>query len=263
MQGENTVYPPPEGELQLPNIIVNRHLLFLRSKASSSGNVKPPMADDLLALYTPEQLRAHFVSLGLGHRNISFQPKSFNPKAKERDPDPVLKEGKLLINVFNRAVRSCFYTIQKHCEGKIPVGEVSEEVIVQAKECILRYERAMYDHQFHQAFNTVDRYIRVLSKFWAKNSKSYSPQEQPEEFRQFLIDAFHMLRVSTVLLHPIAPKGTEKILQQLNLDDRFWKWDYIFETLYFFMADPNLHQPKELPPRTDFFRSKKYEVQNS
>jgi methionyl-tRNA synthetase len=258
MQGQEPVYPPPSGAFTLPNIIVNRHLLFLNSKASSSGSIKPPMANDLLSLYTPEQLRAHFISLGLGYKNISFKPKSLNPKANERDPDPVLKEGKLFTNVYNRVARSCFYTIQKHCEGKIPVGNVSEEILEETKQSILSYERAMHAHQFHQAFNHADSYIRLFSKFWAKNSKSYNSQENPVEFNQFLVDAFHMLRISTVLMHPIVPEGTEKIRAQLNLPEKFWSWEHIFETIYFFMDDPTTHQPEELPPRTDFFRALHY-----
>ena len=39
---------PAEGEMQMPTIIANHHILFLDKKASSSGAVKPPMADDLL-----------------------------------------------------------------------------------------------------------------------------------------------------------------------------------------------------------------------
>ena len=259
MQGKEALYPTPEHSFFLPNIIVNRHLLFLHSKASSSGDIKPPMANDLLVLYTPEQLRTHFISLGLGHKNISFQPKSLNPKANERDPDPVLKEGKLLTNVFNRVVRSCFYTIQKHNEGHIPVGIVGESTLEMSQKSILDYEKAMYEHQFHQAFNIADDYIRVFSKFWADKFKQYTPENNPEEFLQFLVDAFHMLRVSTVLMHPIAPQGTEKILEQLQLSPDFWKWEHIFETIYFFMSDPHTHVPLELLPRTDFFRALNYE----
>jgi methionyl-tRNA synthetase len=258
MQGENPIYPPPNGSFSLPNIIVNRHLLFLKSKASSSGNVKPPMADELLSLYTPEQLRAHFISLGLGYKNISFKPKSLNPKANERDPDPVLKEGKLLTNVFNRVARSCFYTIQRHRNGKIPVGVVSEQIREETNRSILSYEKAMHTHQFHQAFNIADSFIRYLSKFWAKSSTNYNSQEHPVAFDQFLVDAFHMLRISTVLMHPIVPLGTEKILTQLNLSGKFWSWDHIFEDIYFFMEDPETHLPKELPPRTDFFQALYY-----
>ena len=37
-------------------------------------------------------------------------------------PDPVLKESALLTNIFNRIARSCFYTAQKHCDGRLPLG---------------------------------------------------------------------------------------------------------------------------------------------
>ena len=48
---ETKTSDPAEGELQMPVIVANHHILFLDKKASSSGAVKPPMADDLLSLY--------------------------------------------------------------------------------------------------------------------------------------------------------------------------------------------------------------------
>ena len=254
LQGEAYRSDPENGELQLPSLVVNRHLLFLNSKASSSGKVKPPMAKELLNHYTSDQLRAHFISLGLGMKNISFRPKAFNPKAGEREPDPVLKEGKLLTNVFNRAVRSCFYTIQKYTDGKIPVGEVSSDILQDSERTIIQYENAMARHIFHQGFNSVDKYIRRMSKFWNRKMKEVSFAENPQAFKQVLIDAFHMLRVATVLMHPIAPNGCEKIRAQLNLGASFWSWEFIFEPIYVLMEDPKTHQPKFLEPRVDFFR---------
>ena len=57
-KGENTI-DPPDGEMQLPILCANNHILFLDKKASSSGAVKPPMAADLLNYYTAEQLLLH------------------------------------------------------------------------------------------------------------------------------------------------------------------------------------------------------------
>ena len=39
---------PEDGEMQLPILVANNHILFLDKKASSSGSIKPPMAADLL-----------------------------------------------------------------------------------------------------------------------------------------------------------------------------------------------------------------------
>lgn len=52
-------------KVHLSHIIANRHLLYMDTKASSSSDIKPPTADELLNYYTKDQLRMHFMSLGL------------------------------------------------------------------------------------------------------------------------------------------------------------------------------------------------------
>lgn len=253
-QGKHPTANPPEGELQLPDLIVNNHLLFLDKKASSSGQIKPPTARELLQYYTSEQLRAHFLGLGLGIRSVGFQPKPFNPKAGEKDSDPVLKEGNLLSNVFNRAVRSCFYTIQKYYDGKIPVGDVSKEILEESHKTILEFERLIYKCDFHLVMNLMDTYIRNINKYWVKSIREAEESNDMELHRQVLINSFHMVRTATVLMHPIAPEGTEMILDYLNLGEKFWNWDNIFEPIYAFMDNPEDHKLKFLEPRVDFFK---------
>lgn len=249
---DNLTIDPAEGQLTLPTLVANNHILFLNKKASSSGAVKPPMAAELFDYYTPEQLRAHFLSLGLGLKSVSFQPKPLNPTANEQDADPVLKEGKLLSNVFNRVARSCFYTAQKYNDGKLPLGEISEEVLKEGKETILKYERYMYRFEFHSVMNLMDTYIRNANKYWAKNI-AIADKENNQELRlQVLRDVFHMVRVAMVLMHPVAPEGTELLLSYLGFDDSFWDWNRIFDTMNEF-ANGNEHTLKFLEPRFDFF----------
>ncbi|MBF0297078.1 MAG: class I tRNA ligase family protein [Oligoflexia bacterium] len=245
---------PADGDLKMPHLIVNYHLLFFDKKASSSGKIVPPMARELLDHYTADQLRTHFFALWLGGRNVAFMPKPFNPNAKEKDADPVLKEGNLLSNVLNKAVRTCFYTTQKYFNGQIPVGEISASIIHNAKKSILDYEEAMFKHEFHQAMTIVDNYSRSINKFWTQNflpGQAISCDNQTQ--RQALIDAFHMVRVAMILLHPIAPNGTEMVREYLNVGEEFWNWERIFDSIFTFMPDPQNHPLKVLEPRIDFF----------
>jgi methionyl-tRNA synthetase len=253
-QGSNPTIHPEEGQVQLPNLIANSHVLFLDKKASSSGKVKPPMAGELLEYYTAEQLRAHFLGLGLGMRSVSFQPKPLNPKANEREGDPALKEGNLLTNVLNRLARSCFYTIQKFYDGKMPVGQVSEEVLKEARETILEYERLMYKYEFHNVMNLMDSYIRNANKYWSAGMKEVKDTDNTELRKQIVVDGFHMLRTSIVLMHPIAPEGTEMVCDYLGFGKEFWDWNRIFDTVYDFMDNPQEHNLKTLEPRVDFFK---------
>ena len=248
-QGEEKKSAPDDGELQLPIIVANHHILFLDKKASSSAEIKPPMADDLLNYYTPEQLRMHWLGLGLGQRSVSFMPKPYNPDAKPDDADPVVKDGLLLSNVYNRIIRTAFYTTQKHLDGIHPDVKPEENFLADAKKAVLEYERYMAKFAFHQCTYVLDGYIRNTSKYMAKSLKPDT--QSKEEIEQVLANLFYMIRITAVLLHPMAPIGTEKLADYLQVDDRIWSWDTIFEPLNFFTGDN--HKLKFLPPRTDFF----------
>ena len=254
-QGAGKLYVHPEkGQLQLPTLVANHHILFLDKKASSSGAVKPPMAADLLDYYTAEQLRAHFLGLALSNKSVSFMPKPMNPNANENEPDPVLAQGNLFTNVLNRLVRSCFYSAQKYYDGKIPYGAVSEEVLKSAEKSILDYERSMYRFELHQISNVLDTYIRQANKYWAKYAAQADKENNEELRRQTLIDCFYMVKVATVLSHPVVPSGCEKTAEYLNVDaDKFFSWDHIFEDIFALEGETADHQIKELKEKEDFF----------
>lgn len=255
LQGkDNLTARPKDEQLTLPTLVANNHILFLNKKASSSGAVKPPMAEELLEYYTAEQLRAHFLGLGLSLKSVSFQPKPFNPTAGEKDADPAEREGKMLSNVFNRVARSCFYTIQKYGESVMPIGEVSEEVKHAADEVILKYEHAMYKFEFHTIMNLMDTYIRDANKYWAKNIKDAEADD--DKRRQVLIDTLHTVKTAMILMHPIAPRGTELLAEYLCLDDSIWNWDNIFKTFKDLFEGETQRPIKFLEPRFDFFPMK-------
>ena len=252
--GQELNIHPAKGELGLPTLVANHHILFLDKKASSSGAVKAPMAADLLEYYTPEQLRAHFLSLALGNKSVSFMPKPLNPLTKDTmEMDPVLAQGNLFTNVLNRLIRSCFYWSARYFDNKLPYGEVSEEVRKSAEETILKYEDMMYRFEFHQIMNILDTYIRQANKYWARNSQSADKNDDQDLRRQTLIDCFHMVRVATVLSHPVVPSGCEKTAEYLRVNDQFFSWDHIFEDIYYFCDDRQDHKLQELKEKEDFY----------
>ncbi|MBQ6660694.1 MAG: class I tRNA ligase family protein [Lachnospiraceae bacterium] len=234
-------------------LIPNNHILFMNKKASSSGSVKPPMAADLLDYYTAEQMRMHFLSLGLANKSVSFDPQVYLPKEEQQGADPVLKDGNLLTNVFNRIVRSCFYSLQKYFDGRYRDVPVTESFAQECKEAILTYEQNMYDHQFHKITYVLDTLIRNINKNWVNNMRTADANDDNELRAQVLADTFQGVRVATALLHPIAPSGCEKVREYLNVDERLYNWDHIFEPLTALMDDPATHTFKFLEPRVDFF----------
>jgi len=240
-----------DGDFKLTNIIPSKHVLFLNKKASSSGSFKPPMAKDLLNHYTAEQLRMHFLGMNLGNNNVSFMPKPFNPDAKPEEVDVVLKEGNLLTNVYNRVLRTLFYTIQTEFNGKVPYAEISPEIKAECKNAILNYEKFMAEKKFHQVINVVDVFVRNINKYYVKEVKLATDKNS---LAKILANTMEQIRVANILLHPIAPSGTENVARYMKLTENWHDWNYIFEDVYFFFEDKENHKFVELKEKEDFFK---------
>ncbi len=245
----------PDMEKQhMSHIIANRHLLYMDTKASSSSEIKPPMADELLAFYTKDQLRMHFMSLGLSSKSVGFKPQAFMAKEEQMGVDMVLKEGNLLTNVFNRLIRSCFYAVQTNYGGKIPKGEVDEKIKSLAEQTVMEYERHMYNHDFHRISYLLDDFIRAINKHWVNNVKIADSKGDVELRKQILVDCFYACKIMAILVHPIAPEGCEMFREYMNIGEELWNWDYILEPISFYTDDLSGHELKVLEPRVDFFK---------
>ena len=253
--------------LHQSRLIANHHVLLGKKKASSSSAVKPPTADELLNYYTAEQLRAHFLALGLDQKSVGFCPKPFDPDPEKReDPrvaDPALKEGALLTNVFNRLARSCFYEAAKSFDGRIPIGEVSPDVKALAQDALLRFELLMHKAELHSVMSCVDELIRKSNKYWADGisaAEKIEDEEAREEARRVVLrDSAYLLRVCTLAMHPIVPSGCESICEFFDFaPEEFFSWngelDSLDELCVTAERTVGFHTVKELPPRFDFFR---------
>ncbi|MDY2777147.1 MAG: class I tRNA ligase family protein, partial [Collinsella sp.] len=261
-------------------VAANHHILYMGKKASSSSQTPPPLAQEMLNHYTPEQLRAHWLSLGLGEKPVSFSPKAFDTRITGRDADgnplaacddkrvidPALKEGALLTGVFNRLARSCFYGVAAkegdeapYRTGAIPAGTPGPEALQAAEQAVLAFEGAMHALELHHALGVCDEFLRTANKRWSDASKAAKGASSDEAMRQALVDAFHELRVATVLMHGIVPSGCELICEHFAIDPTvFFSWEHIFDTFDELIGhlgeEPGSHLVKPLPPRFDFFK---------
>lgn len=263
LQEDNERHLPPTGEdIRQSHLVANYHMLFGKKKASSSGAIKPPSADELLDYYTPEQLRAHWLALGLDQKPAGFSPKPFNPdEAIRTDPraaDPALKEGALLTKVFNRLARSCLYEAKNNFDGYIPLGLPSEEIKERSLATLAQYDEIMYRVELHSIMSLMDEFIRFANKYWSDGIRRAEASGDAALRRQVLLDSCYLLRIATLLMHPVVPRGCEKICDYLDFDaQEFFSWNYDFESLDELCGateqEEGRHMVRPLPPRTDFF----------
>ncbi len=255
--GEASSVNGKEGQLQVTKINPIKSILYMNQKASSSGNLKPPMAEEFLNYYTPEQFRMHFLAMNLSNNNVSLMPKAFNPNASE-ELDPMVREGNLLTNVYNRILRTIFYSTQNNFGGIIPTAEIDEEVMKTCEKAILDVEMFMHDKKFHQVFNTLDVFIRNINKYWVKDVNN----ADNEKLKSLTANTLQMLFVANTLLHPIAPSGTENVANYIGLDkSKCFDWKNIFGTFYNVLDSNRNCQLITLKEKEDFFARHPWQIQ--
>jgi len=248
-QGKNPTLNVPENELQITKINPIKSILYLNQKASSSGSIKPPMAEEFLNFYTAEQFRMHFLAMNLSNNNVSLMPKAFNPNAID-EVDPMVREGNLLTNVYNRILRTVFYTTQNNYDGFIPKAEISEETMKLCEKAILDVEMFMHDKKFHQVYNALDVFIRNINKIWVKEVNG----ADNEKLKHLIANTLQMIFVANTLLHPIAPSGTENVAEYIGFDKtKCFSWENIFSTFYNVMNNSKNSKLKTLKEKEDFF----------
>ena len=234
-------------------VLANKHILFFNAKASSSGTVKPPMADELLSHYSAEQLRAHFFAMGLNSASVPFQPKPFSPE-KTTAGDPVFKEWGMFTNLLNRAVRTVFYSFQKYNNGNqtVDIGTPNPAVSEKCDTALLAYEGAMHRFDFPQVMQILEDFFRFFNADISAKMKDVQENFTEVKFEATISDGLHMLKASALMSHPIAPVSTEKLREYLDVPaDLLFSWDHAFAPLSSITKKP--HELKFLEPKVDFF----------
>lgn len=250
-QGKSPVLDPENGQLRLTKINPIKSILYMNKKASSSGSIKPPMALEFLNHYTAEQFRMHFLAMNLTNNNVSLSPKAFDPDAKDDDIDPMVIEGNLLTNVYNRILRTLFYSTQKNFDGVLPDAEIDDSVMESCKKAILDVEKFMYDKKFHQVYNALDVFIRNINKYWVKEING----ADNEKLAKITANTMQMIFVANTLLHPVAPNGTENVADYLGFDKSIcFDWKNIFGTYNDILDKSKERKIKTLKEREDFFK---------
>ena len=232
------------------------------------------MASELLEHYTAEQLRCHWLSLGLDQKAVSFAPKAFDTSVSHKDKktgeeilvcndprvaDPALKESAFLTNIFNRLARSCFRWRGQCLRLSFFLKLPHMKMLLKPHA---RQRSILTSAQHIRLMLTVllllsSRSCRTANKRWDDASKASKGDNAAYEHA--LADAFVALRTTALLMHPAAPSGCEKICTYLGFEpDLFFSWSHAFDTpvelAQLLGQSPAEHQITQLPPRFDFFK---------
>ncbi|MBR4270314.1 MAG: class I tRNA ligase family protein [Clostridia bacterium] len=239
---------PNNGDLQPTTVIANKHILWGGKKASSSGALPPPMARDLLEHYTPEQVRCYFLSTNVHSTATEFKSKVYNPVEYATTGDPFLAPSAMLNNIFNRLIRSVFYSYQSMLDNKLPKTKPSKIVVDEATKVCEEYQDLMGKFDFANVMILLDKYFRKANQDWVVRSK----KQDTATLEQLIADSIHIIKTGVLLVHPLAPASVENLVKYLNADKKLFDWNNVEKT--FFDIYPKVEKFKFIEAHFDFFK---------
>ena len=111
----------------------------------------------------------------------------------------------------------------------------------------------MAKFEIYSVMQLMDEFIRYANKYWSDNAKKLEDGDS-SFVDKFLSNAFYLLYASALMMHPVVPKGCEKIAECMNIETQeFFNWNK-FYTLEKSLFNDTIKNVRELPPRYDFFR---------
>ena len=103
------------------------------------------------------------------------------------------------------------------------------EVLAKVNKTMHKYEELMYHVDLHSIMALMDEFIRYANKYWSSGIREAEANEDADARRKVLVDSFYLLRIATLLMHPVVPRGTERICDYMNFEfEDFFSWNYDF-----------------------------------
>jgi|TARA_B110000211_G_C14090007_1_gene558508 methionyl-tRNA synthetase len=205
-------------EIPLPKRIFGHGWILSEDKkmSKSIGNILDPI--DIIKTYGIDQLRYYLIKeVSLGHDgSISLE----NLKNCINND---------LANNYGNLCQRVFSFIQKNCFNRIPkpakLSDVDKKLVNTLKNEIENLTILINNQDLNNYIKTVVKFSFEANKYFNDSEPWAVKKDNPERMQTILFTIVEQIKNISLLLNPIMPDSTSKILDILNIkkEDRFIK----------------------------------------
>ena len=197
-------------ELPLPKNIFAHGFLTLRGQkmSKSIGNVADPF--NLIEKFDVDVLRYFFTN------EINFgQDGSFSDKI-------IIESANAhLVNDLGNLAQRCLSMIHKNCKASIPqctnLTKEDSKILEKADDLLQIVQKEMINYQITKYTTTIFSFISEINKYFAAQEPWALKKTNPERMHTILYTTIEALRQIAILLQPVIPDGSTKLLDLLSV----------------------------------------------
>ena len=181
-----------------------------KKMSKSLGNVVSPLA--LIDDFGVDAVRYYLMSDMVLGMDATFSSQSFEKKYNSD-----------LANDFGNLVSRISKLIENNFDSKIPNFSSNESDLSKNYEHI-KLNNNLEELKIDKIINDIMNFIRSINIYMEKNEPWKLVKLDKEKAGNVLYHCAESLRLAAILLSPIMPKKTEKILENLGCSDKSLKW---------------------------------------
>ncbi len=181
-----------------------------KKMSKSLGNVVSPLA--LIDDFGVDAVRYYLMSDMVLGMDATFSSQSFEKKYNSD-----------LANDFGNLVSRISKLIENNFDSKIPNFSSNESDLSENYEHI-KLSNNLEELKIDKIINDIMNFIRSINIYMEKNEPWKLVKVDKEKAGNVLYHCAESLRLAAILLSPIMPKKTEKILENLGCSDKSLKW---------------------------------------
>ena len=181
-----------------------------KKMSKSLGNVVSPLA--LIDDFGVDAVRYYLMSDMVLGMDATFSSQSFEKKYNSD-----------LANDFGNLVSRISKLIENNFDSKIPNFSSNESDLSKNYEHI-KLNNNLEELKIDKIINDIMNFIRSINIYMEKNEPWKLVKVDKEKAGNVLYHCAESLRLAAILLSPIMPKKTEKILENIGCSDKSLKW---------------------------------------
>jgi len=203
----------------LPSAIPTRGFLTLEKKKFSKSRQWYISVEDFLK-YFPADYARFYLTLAspLSLADTDWSWKEFKDKINSD-----------LVGTIGNFIHRVLILIYRHFQGKVPepseYGQEEKRLVNFIKEEIKKIEELMETYRLKLALEAIINLAREGNKYLNLKEPWKTIKSSEEDARTTLYVAVQLVKTLAILLLPFIPESAKKILNYLNIGDRYW--DYL------------------------------------
>ncbi len=199
-------------DIQLPKHIISSEYVNMNDEKMSKSKGNLISVNDLVVLYTADTIRFYIIINNPERRDINFSVS-----------DMIATHNKVLVGGFGNFVNRNLAFLKKKFEGRIPCGEIDEEVITKTQRFYNIIGEKIEKGELRTAAEEMVSYIQFANKYYDDKKPWVRVKESIEEFNKITSTCIYMMANMANLFAPVIPNSTMKLREILKLKNYVWE----------------------------------------